>query len=278
MAAAGGAAGPIKTTAFFTFGRFQPPTNGHKIMIKNMVSDASIIPGGADIFVFVSPTNDKATESSAKKVPPSWKKANIFLKSLRGDENIEKIASKRNPLTSAQKVKFMKKQYADQPIEIIDCEAEGCPTVPLSFNYLADRMYTNIVMYIGEDRANDFNFLVGTGKRRTPPVNFLTNPVPRPKDAMSATKVRSAAIRGNLGAFSDAVKFGAVTDENVEQLRKNVLAGMWLTPTLDLEPPPAKEAGAAAGAGGGAFAEGGRRKTRRGSRRRARKTRRTSRR
>ena len=44
-------------SAIFTFGRFNPPTIGHMLLISSMKRTASKM--GADIFVFTGTSNDK---------------------------------------------------------------------------------------------------------------------------------------------------------------------------------------------------------------------------
>jgi hypothetical protein len=185
----------IPTTAVFTFGRFQPPTTGHEVLIRGLIDLA--IAREADAYVFVSSTH--------------------------GTRNLQ------NPLTVAQKVAYMRKQYP-AGLQIVDTTVCGCKTLPSIVDMLLAKGYSHVVLGVGSDRVPGFKRIfakeervevVPIGQKRTNRGNSLS--------AMSGTKMRLAATRGNLNAFTRGVKIGSMTNENVASLMANVRTGLGLT-------------------------------------------------
>jgi FAD synthase len=165
MSAAAGAADDIlekhKKKAYFTFGRFQPPTLGHRLMIEGLARAAAA--EGADAYVFVSSTQDK----------------------------------KKNPLSVEEKTAWMRKMYADIPVRIINTSKCMCRTLPSILGKLADAKYDRIKMFVGSDRTKGFaEFLpktvevVAIGDARNETKNTLAG--------MSGTKIRAAALANNV--------------------------------------------------------------------------------
>jgi hypothetical protein len=185
----------IPTTAVFTFGRFQPPTTGHEVLIRGLIDLA--IAREADAYVFVSSTH--------------------------GTRNLQ------NPLTVAQKVAYMRKQYP-AGLQIVDTTVCGCKTLPSIVDMLLAKGYSHVVLGVGSDRVPGFKRIfakeervevVPIGQKRTNRGNSLA--------AMSGTKMRLAATRGNLNAFTRGVKIGSMTNENAASLMANVRTGLGLS-------------------------------------------------
>lgn len=156
-------------TAVFTFGRFNPPTRGHAKLVAAVERIAKEI--NADPFVFVSRSHD----------------------------------AKKNPLTYADKLVFMRKLFPDT--NIIDNDLIKNP-----FNasgYLGSHLkYTDIVIVVGSDRVKSYekgfsnpgkyfdSFKVVNAGERDPDSDDVMG--------MGGTKARSAAARNDLGAFRAA--------------------------------------------------------------------------
>ncbi len=180
-------------TAFFTFGRFQPPTIGHKHMISQMVEAAT--KAGGDAYVFVSSSEDK----------------------------------KENPLPVGRKVEILKLQTADLPVRVINTTKAECRTLPAILRKLFDVGYVQLVMYVGEDRIAPFTTLVGrmfedkdakkiqirSAGPRVVAANNITG--------ISGTKMRAAAIAGNLEKFK---KGTALDDATASALMENIRRGL----------------------------------------------------
>lgn len=185
----------VPPVAVFTFGRFQPPTTGHEVLIRGLIDLA--IAREADAYVFVSSTH--------------------------GTRNLQ------NPLTVAQKVGYMRKQYP-VGVQIVDTTVCGCKTLPSIVDMLLAKGYSHIIMGVGSDRVPGFKRIfakeervevVPIGQKRTNRGNSLA--------AMSGTKMRLAASRRNLNAFTRGVKIGSMTNENAASLMANVRSGLGLS-------------------------------------------------
>jgi hypothetical protein len=181
------------SVAVFTFGRFQPPTTGHEVLVRGLIALAAA--READAYVFVSSNQEK-------------KKTN-------------------NPLTVAQKVGYMRKQYP-AGVTIVDTTEEKCTNLGAIVEWLKAAGYTKLVMGVGSDRVPGFRRIfekeglvevVPIGEKRTSGNSVA---------GMSGTKLRAAAARGNLNTFKRGVMIGDATEENAAVLMSNVRAGMGL--------------------------------------------------
>jgi nicotinic acid mononucleotide adenylyltransferase len=180
------------TTAVFTFGRFQPPTTGHEVLVRGLIALAAAREG--DAYVFVSSNQEKKLE---------------------------------NPLTVAQKVGYMRKQYPSG-VTIVNTTEEKCTNLTAIVEWLKAAGYTKIVMCVGSDRVPGFRRIfekeglvevVPIGKKRNSGNSVA---------GMSGTKMRAAATRRNLDTFKQGVMIGSMTEENAAALMENVRAGMGL--------------------------------------------------
>lgn len=112
-----------KKIAVFTFGRFNPPTKGHLLLI-NTTKQLSY-KKNADFFIFVSPSVDKIKKSNNMykyKNPLSWKYRIDLLKKLT------------NTTIVSQQIK--------SPHDVI--------------LFLSIRKYNNVTFVVGGDRVQEF--------------------------------------------------------------------------------------------------------------------------
>jgi len=199
---------PAKTdTAFFTYGRFQPGHIGHKIMIEqlltlalqhNATTGTEITPEKTNVYVFVSPSGG-----------PKEKKP------------------QKNPLSPNQKVDLLQKQYAGYPIHFINMGAplpKGIPTSAFGALALLNNpekkgigCYAQTGILIGEDRINFAKQMLNYGLTG---FKFAE----RSEDAMSATQLRQAAVDNDDEALDRGIKFGAVTPEHVNEIKRIIRA------------------------------------------------------
>jgi hypothetical protein len=162
-------------------------------MIKQMVAAATEASG--DAYVFVSSTEDK----------------------------------KQNPLPVGRKVEILKLQTADLPVRIINTTKSECRTLPAILHKLLDAGYERLVMFVGEDRIAPFTTLVGrmfpaeqvakiqilsAGKRNESAKNIT---------GVSGTKMRAAAVAGNLNTFKAGT---ALDDATASALMENIKRGL----------------------------------------------------
>jgi len=166
-----------KDLVYFSFGRFQPPTKGHKELIDYLESKSQ---EGADAYLFVS---------SNEKEP------------------------KRNPLTGPEKLGLLKKMYPGTSVKFITAPGVGDVVGDLK------RAYGNeaeIHMVIGEDRGGQFDYIAKRGVIIDPPMQ-------RHENVISGTIMRKLALGNtakNTKEFSNGIKTGNMTNENMDNLRE----------------------------------------------------------
>ena len=180
-----------KKPAYFTFGRFQPPTRGHRLLAQSLAEAAAAV--GADAYIFASSTQDK----------------------------------KRNPLSVGEKVYWMKKVFAGIPVKIINttvCSGAShpCRRVPDIIRALTEANYAPITMLVGSDRVDEFKSFVPAG------VEVLQVGETRDESAeglasMSGTKMREAAIREDLEILKEGT---GLSNNNVTQLAAHIRNGL----------------------------------------------------
>ena len=165
-------------TAVFTFGRFNPPTIGHEVLIDKIETVAKR--NRADAFVFVSASQD----------------------------------SKKNPLDYKDKIKWMKKMFKVRGQNIFKYSREQPENVMKVASLLHDNGYEQIVMVVGSDRINEFKKLMSqyNGVKDKPhgfydfkniDIESAGERDPDADDAtgMSASKLRDLAVDGDFEAF-----------------------------------------------------------------------------
>lgn len=107
--------------AVFTFGRMNPPTIGHAMLIDKIKSTAN--KQNADPYIFVSQSHD----------------------------------AKKNPLDYNTKIRFLKEFFPDD--NIID-DPEKIRTLFDTLYYLADLGYDHLIMFAGSDRMSHYKNMV----------------------------------------------------------------------------------------------------------------------
>lgn len=197
MAAAVGAGNSFskeKPKAIFTFGRFNPPTIGHKVLIDGLIAAGE----DADKYVFVSSTQD----------------------------------NKKNPLSVEEKIEILSKQYPDRSFHLINTTVNNCRSPVQAIRKLLDLGYEQIIFGVGSDRVEDFTAMISAlpnevkikitvapiGEEREN--NNETNSLNTAK--MSASKARRFALNGKNAEFSVAIKFGNIANANVEKARNTI--------------------------------------------------------
>jgi hypothetical protein len=166
---------------FFAYGRFNPPTIGHKLLIEELIRKAE--EARADAYVFATSTQD----------------------------------SKKNPLEVGEKVAILKKMYPDTGVvRIINTTTRSCKTVPQVKAALEKAGYEHLTMVVGSDRVADFTGrfdgvdVVSAGER---------DPDAENATGMSATKVRTAALSNSWNEFRSGIN-GSVKEANARMLMR----------------------------------------------------------
>ena len=179
--------------AAFTFGRFNPPTTGHELLINKVKEFAA----GNDYFVFPSHSVDK----------------------------------KKNPLTAAQKVYFMKEMFPSHKDSII--LDESIRDAIKALKWLEDKGYTDAIFVVGSDRVPAFQFIKQyNGKDYNMNTVEIRSAGERDPDAddvsgMSASKMRKAAQEGDVATIKSGLP-NTVNKNNefIETYIDTILAGL----------------------------------------------------
>jgi len=178
----------------FAFGRFNPPTIGHELLVK-AVKKLSV---GSDSAVFVSKTKD------SKKNPLPVARKVYYLR--RMFPRTKFVAATDNMRTIIEVVKHLNKKY--KSIVLV----AGSDRVS-EFKTLLDR-------YNGKEYNFDSIEVISAGER---------DPDGDSASGMSATKMREAAKKGNFNAFKRGVP-NTLTTMDAKRLMNEVRSGMGLDP------------------------------------------------
>ena len=183
---------PASRTVVMAFGRFQPPTIGHKLLVDAVQHAAQA--ANADAVVYVSRTQDHKT----------------------------------NPLSVDQKIHYLKKMF---PTVNFIAANDQVRTPVEAIKHLNGK-YNNLIMVAGSDRATPFQELLnkynGTEfNYETAKVISSGDRDPDSDDAagMSGTKMRAAAVEGNFEAFRQGLPT-TLNDKDAQDLMQSVQAGL----------------------------------------------------
>lgn len=184
-------------TVYFTFGRYQPPTQGHEAHFQALKNLAK----GNDWFIFPSPTQggfenplDLDTKIKYIQLGCPWSRGKVKKPSLVTD------AGKNNPVVAT--IQTLQRQGYDKCYMVV-----GSDRVP-AFKWTKDRNGTDYTFY-------DYD-IISSGKRDADGDTF----------AISGTKMRRAAMAGDYDAFSAGMPTGLSkthTEGLIKELQKKLL-------------------------------------------------------
>ena len=170
----------------YTVGRFQPPTVGHELLIRKVMSM------GGDAYIFVSSATTPARE---------------------------------NPLTAEQKIAALQSMFPTGVTFVNTAVCDPRCGGPVAANdYLLAKGYTDITLVAGSDRADAFGPGAGMWKKGTengvPAPKFvgLVRTEGNGATSMSGTKARALARDGKYEEFKKAVQVGEITEDAVRML------------------------------------------------------------
>lgn len=156
-------------TVVFAFGRFNPPTIGHELLVKKVTDTAKQI--RADHIIYASRSQD----------------------------------SKKNPLSVQQKVSYLRRMFPNVNFAAAN---EDVRTFIEVAKYLDKQGYKNIVMVAGSDRISEYEKLLAkyNGKEFNFDSTKVVSAGERDPDAegasgASGTKMREAAIKNDFESF-----------------------------------------------------------------------------
>ena len=163
----------------FSFGRMNPPTMGHKLMVQEGQKIAESM--GCEYLLFPSRTEDKPNTKPEKS---------------------------RNPLAFPTKLAILRRVFPQ--VNIIDDPKVKSPQQVTE--WLAERGYTDVTFVVGSDRVEEFEnrWLI-----YTPEVFFQAqvwgigdrDPEATDVRGTSGTKARQAVLDGDIDAFQQATRW-----------------------------------------------------------------------
>jgi len=196
--------GSLKTPVF-AFGRYNPPTIGHEILVNKVATVAKRNRG--DAYIFPSSTQD----------------------------------SKKNPLEYKEKIKWMKKMFKPKGEDIFKYSGDQPKDALKSLSLLHDEGYEEVIMVVGSDRVNQFKKLLpqynGVDGKAHGFYDFkkieIESAGERDPDAddatgMSASKLRSLAVDGDFDNFKEGLP-DILSDKDKRSLYQSLRKGMRLS-------------------------------------------------
>jgi hypothetical protein len=194
---------PTDKVGIFTFGRYQPPHNGHKIVIdtiieiQNMIQSKYIV---AQHFIFPSHTYKFAKNS-------------------------------RYPLKIENKIQYMNKMFPYANIIY-----SSCKTIYDIKMFLKSQGFTKLLMVVGSDQVNAFKkcmtedngeYVVCAGNQRIADLTSIDNEASA--EELSATLLRKYATDENFNEFKKHVMIGDVNQDIAFNLMNDVREGLKLS-------------------------------------------------
>jgi nicotinamide mononucleotide adenylyltransferase len=191
--------------AVMAFGRMNPPTTGHEVLVNKVKSVAKQV--GGSHHIILSHSQDAA----------------------------------KNPLTAAQKVKHAKRFFPDTNISVATKEEPNFLTQAAK---LHKQGVTHLHMVAGADRTAEYHKLLHkyNGTHEGALFNFkkitVHNAGERDPDAegtegMSASKMRKHAGSGNFDDFKQGIP-KHVPEHHAKELFRDVRKGMSIKESIDL--------------------------------------------
>jgi phosphopantetheine adenylyltransferase len=150
--------------AVMTYGRFNPPTIGHKMLIDKVIEKAG---NNRDAYVVLSHSQNAI----------------------------------KNPLFVTEKINIIRQMFPDKNILRILHTSKDEPFIGKIIEKMLHAGYSKVILVVGSDRVDDFKRalkglssveIVSGGERD--PDSDITN-----ISGVSATKIRQAALSGNRG-------------------------------------------------------------------------------
>lgn len=188
----------LDNAVVFTIGRMNPPTPGHMLLIEKLIYRAAQL-GQSKIGIILShsqdlPKNPFTCEEKRKLLLSG------LIQSLK--EQMKLKASTYTPPISKESIVRIE--------PIIICMDDPTPPefgkhpIIKSLNAILETYENPIqraILIIGEDRANDYGWILESLIKRTPPIPAYVESVPRPEGAISATEIRGYARDGEWPNF-----------------------------------------------------------------------------
>lgn len=179
-------------TIVFAFGRFQPPTTGHALLVSAVEKTAKS--HNADSIIYASKTQDK----------------------------------KKNPLSVEQKIHYMKLMFPHSNFKAANEQERTFMEVAKELN----KKYKNLIMVAGSDRVASFEKLLNQYNGVDYNYDSITvvsagerDPDADDASGMSGTKMRTLALDGNYSEFKKGLP-STLKDVDGKKLMNDIRIGM----------------------------------------------------
>jgi nicotinic acid mononucleotide adenylyltransferase len=214
-----------ENTIFLTIGRMNPPTSGHMLLIRSMMEE-SLKQHINQINLILSATIDN------KKNPLSCEEKRFFILNFM-IHHLKELLKIEQP----ERVK----QIDELQVKIICMDDVVNPDygkhpILKSIQYILQDLYgyprenIKMVLFIGEDRINDYDWIKKTLVERNPSVTMEIKGLDRPEGAMSATYIRQLALQGNLTQFRLEMEKTGLDETSIlkmyQEIRENLTASL----------------------------------------------------
>lgn len=187
---------PKNKKVIFAFGRFQPPTLGHKLLVDTVVKLAH--QHNSDHIIYVSATQDK------KKNPLSAERKVFWLKKMFPGVNF--VAAPSNIKTPSNAFVSISKKYGNYSEITIVCGSDRLE----SYKDLINK-------YNWENNLYDKAEVVSAGERDPDSDDDVSS--------VSGTKMRKFAVADDFESFRKGVSSN-LTDKEVEELMQEIRKGL----------------------------------------------------
>jgi hypothetical protein len=213
-----------ENTIIFTIARMNPPTSGHTLLIKQMITQA-LSRGLSQINIILSSTIDD------KKNPLDCnEKRTLLSDSSEAISMIDylKEQMKREDPRNARQIDMITVKIICLNDDIDPKYGSSKYPSPRAINYMLGEFYgyprpnLNAILVIGEDRISDYDFIKKSLGEKPVPVILDIFGLPRPEGAMSATEIRNNAVNNEFPQFRDKMAVTGLTDEKIEQIYRKI--------------------------------------------------------
>lgn len=197
-----------ENTIIIGIGRMNPPTTGHMLIFKDMINMA-LTNNLTQINFVLSSTQDP------KKNPLTCdRKRDLLLDTTISKAIIDTVKEQMIAENTAKQ-----EQITNMKVNII-CTPRTKSPIPDAFyqilrEYGYPREGIKIILVIGKDRENEFNWLV---KNKNPPIEMEQYILERGPEDISATEIRNYAINGDKEGFLAKMRGTGLSDEKLENL------------------------------------------------------------
>jgi nicotinic acid mononucleotide adenylyltransferase len=202
--------------AIFTFGRFQPPTVGHALIISAIDENAKA--DNADAYVFVSSSKNNMNRYVSCKAYKEMQRTGSF---TSYDAN-------QNPLSVKDKIEFLNLMHPEKQVEFIDTTENQCTNIFTIVDKLLEAGYKSLEMVVGSDRVKSFRKIlkeyenlqvVSAGNNRN-------NRNSSGLKGVSGTKMRFYAVNNDFKKFKEGVMMGIMKETDAFRLMNKIREGL----------------------------------------------------